>query len=106
MNTIYKFDSNGLRFSLEHLKLAFPEILVHNLVSQSEYVDYITFTRGGTDSNDEFIWNTIVNDYSKWNATTVGNVAYIALTTDKRLIKERCEKFLNECKEFYFKLKQ
>lgn len=84
-NPCMKHKNFGLRFPIKQLEEAFPKIIFFPIKKQAEYADEVT--------------REFVNDPEKiglfkpisargWNATSVGNLAYIALNSKNRLASE------------------
>lgn len=96
-----RFNSFGLKHSLEHLDLMKDKIHTLSLKEQSEYADQVTVQY----VNDSNLINQI-RDYSIdtyptsiWNVTTIGNLAYTALYCHDTVVKELCCNLLEKYKE-------
>ncbi len=81
-----KFDNYGLRHSMEHLNTIGGSIILLPLEDMTEYVDVVT--KSFVDA-DETFWiisqyNDLIDKYTdegmnRFNATSIGNFAYIAM---------------------------
>lgn len=96
------FDKFGLRFPVEFLNKIGTSLVFLPLELMAEFVDVIM--KNGIDKNDaEFIFNQILDkdfnieqSWSLLNATTIGNLAYIALNCKNERAKEIAEDLLNK----------
>jgi len=108
-----EFNSFGLRFSDEHLKKMGGAIILMPLEYMAEYVDIVTKAR--IDEHDEdFITQQILGisptadidniAMEKWNATSIGNIAYIALNCKDEDAQKISIQLLENYYDYYFKI--
>lgn len=84
------YNSNGLRHSIEHLELIFPNIISMPINEQANYADFITVNNVNEDwLVDNMKKVKLKNENMKYiTATTVGNLAYISIKcNDKEAVK-------------------
>lgn len=99
------FDSNGLRYSLEHLNSIKKEILNYDIVKQAAYADAVTVNNC---NNHDFIVISLLDikeqnsgNYADINATSIGNLAYIHLFCKNKQLSDLAFKRLNLLKTKY-----
>ena len=97
-----EFDSRWLRFSIEHLNKIGCAIIGFPLEEMAEYVDGIC--KYMVDVKDESFVELIIQTVSdpafdKWNATSCGNMAYIALYHPNEKVRKDTIGLLDK---FYF----
>lgn len=95
------FDLNGLKYSKAHLKKIRKNLLFQSLERLEQYVDYNTKRMVQDPGSDAMILKNIIlweGPSADLNATSIGNLAYIALNHPNKFIKIRCKEILNELK--------
>ncbi len=102
------FDSYGLRYHINHLNKVGGSIITLPLECMAEYVDAIT--KSYIDKDDAFfILTQVLNsdddsiNFSKLNATAIGNVAYVCLKCNNENARIKSEKLLERYQEWYNK---
>lgn len=99
-----EFNEWGLRFPIDYLNEIGPLPICLPLEYMAEYVDIVTKTQ--TDKNDEKFLSDIdypdEDNYDKVNATAVGNVAYIALTSKNEQAQKAALEWLEKFQEYYY----
>ena len=91
------FDNYGLKHSLKHLKEIRHSIPFWNRHAQKHYAGQITVENIDTPmfQYSDFLSGIYTEDWMKtYNATTVGNLAYVSLYHKDKEIRERAEKML------------
>lgn len=103
-----KFDMHGLRYQIDHLNKIGGSIITIPLECMAEYVDVIT--KNAIDENDGyFILTQILNsdddsiNFSKLNATAIGNIAYVSLKCCDETARLKSEKLLERYEEWFNK---
>ncbi len=103
------FDSNGLRFSVEYLGAIGGAIAFMPLEYIAEYVDIITkdaVDKNETDfiniTNEEFSKEYGPDDFVKWNATAIGNMAYVTLFSKVETLQKLGVILLQKYADWYF----
>jgi hypothetical protein len=101
-----KFNMYGLRYSIDHLNKVGGSIITIPLECMAEYVDIIT--KNAIDDNDGyFILTQVLNsdddsiNFSKLNATAIGNTAYVCLNCSDEIARLKSEKILERYQEWY-----
>lgn len=97
-----KFNIFGLAYSLEHLKEKYKTI--HNLTieEQSKYADEVCIKN----INDKSLINSCKNinpykeNFSNYNTTSIGNLAYIILHCKDAEAKDICKELLSRHKDY------
>jgi hypothetical protein len=95
------YDKYGLRFTWEYLNKIGKDVVFLPIELMCEYVDIIT--KNAIDSNDlAFIREQVLDadfdaekSYDYLNATSIGNIAYIAQHCSDNNAKIKAESFLN-----------
>lgn len=98
------YDSRGIRYSARHLERVKHEIMFYPLALQSEYADALTTKNAKNDEfvmyssgellRDENIEALISKDLV--DATTIGNIAFLALNANNKAFRERCITILDK----------
>lgn len=103
-----KFDMYGLRHSIEQLNKIGGSIITIPLECMAEYVDIVT--KNAIDNNDGyFILTQVLNtdddsiNFSKLNATAIGNIAYVCLNCSDETARLKSEKTLERYEEWFYK---
>ncbi len=103
-----KFDVYGLRYSIDHLNKVSGSIITIPLECMAEYVDIVT--KNAIDNNDGyFILTQVLNsdddsiNFSKLNATAIGNTAYVCLNCSDETAILKSEKILERYEEWFNK---
>jgi hypothetical protein len=114
-----KFDSNGLRYSHQHLNKLMPDIVFWSAEEQSKYVDQVVhdyvhdvhdwmvrpigfdpialgehFNKDGTLRVDSF-------DMQRVNATALGNMAYLYIHASSQQVRDQAQKILAYIRKYY-----
>jgi len=102
------YDEDGLKYSINHLKNIMDEIPYYPIEKQAEYADGICVSliddKEHHDSEFDEINEGNVKEYqyfNLWNATSVGNTAYVALNSPYPDIREKAKLLLQEYKNWH-----
>jgi hypothetical protein len=108
------FDSNGLLHHIDHLNsINKRELLNQPLEAQAAYVDLICYQQIKNLSADdcgqqlEFLkkgYGTAENCgkmFNAWNATDIGNFAYMAIHHPDTEVADKCKEILLQCKNHF-----
>lgn len=94
-------DEFGLYHSLEHLEKIKYEIAFMPIEKQSRYADYVCITNLDNPHINEMVLSGISTEgLYEWNATSVGNAAFIALNSKDSNIRKFCLELLDIYKKF------
>lgn len=103
------FNSDGLRFTMEHLQDIGGAVCLLPLEYMAEYVDAIT--KNHIDENDtEFInrhrdsfkpEHHTPETFPNYNATSIGNIAYVALNCKDETLVKYCMDILDRYSDWY-----
>lgn len=98
-----QFDENGLRHNHAHLEQIKMEIATWPIKKQAEYVDEVTKKEvdDGYPSLALFLQTTEGIDFTKLNATSVGNLAYMVLHHPEESRQIEALNILNQIKEYF-----
>lgn len=96
------FDENGLKFPINYLHQLGINNVFFPLEIMAEYADIVTTTSINKDDK-YFIFDQIINYefniesvYPLLNATSIGNMAYVALNCKSQAARQICEDQLNQ----------
>lgn len=99
-----QYDMRGLKYTVDHLKQIFPEIIFYPIQQQAKYADIITVKNcknlAFAKAQAEFINFTKEHQL---NSTEVGNAAYMVLNSDDITVKNTFKNFLDLLKDEYRK---
>lgn len=104
------FSGDGLRFDLAHLKEAGLNIILLPGFYMAEYVDIIAKKQIDTNMPDwvedkkKSVPEVSEDMYSKFNATSLGNLAYACMYCQNEELRAICRKKLMEVFEWYLNL--
>lgn len=107
------YDSHGLKYSIRFLDSIKDDIAFYSLTKQAEFADATTVKNVKNDlfinySAPELFDNVSIEKLIKeesFNATDVGNLAFLALNANKKEIRTRCMEILDNYKTL-IKMKQ
>lgn len=97
-----KFNDNGLRFPIEYLNVIGKNIIMLPLEIIADYADVITVTAINNNDADFIKFNFSKNDfdiekeYENINATSIGNLGYVALHCINEPIRQMAETILQQ----------
>lgn len=98
-----RFDSHGLRHSKRYLEEVRYDIAFYSLSAQSFFADAVTVKNVG---NADFLSFSVAGLYSgsprfeDFDATTVGNLAFIALNATSKAVRTRAMDILEGYKSY------
>jgi hypothetical protein len=84
----YIFNSNGLRFDLDHLKTIKRDILKMPVETQAEYVDQVTYVACARSSHEPLAHPFDPERADQLNATSIGNVAFVSRYHPEEIVRE------------------
>ena len=96
-----EFDNNGRRQSKQHLEAMYPSIIEMDLLEQSEYVDLGTYRNYTLPFIRHELPHITRRVYNRLNATSVGNVAFLALYSPNPIVKNSNASFLKQLKNYH-----
>lgn len=97
-----KFDIFGLSHSLKHLKEKYKTIHSLTIEEQSKYADEVCIENINDKSLIDFCKsiNPYKENFSNYNTTSVGNLAYIILHCKNKEAVEICKELLQRHKDY------
>lgn len=102
------FDSNGLKYSTKHLKAVYPSIINWSVNRQAMYADAEVVKNCNIPTFQQFATQFKVDDENMhtWNATSIGNIAYMAIHSNTFSARANCLQQLLAIKNHIPKLKK
>lgn len=102
------YDSNGLKYSAKHLKLVYPSIIQWSVNRQAMYADAEVVKNCNTPAFQQFAtqFKVDADNIDTWNATAIGNIAYMAIHSDVFSARANCLQQLLAIKHLTPKLKK
>lgn len=99
-------DSKGLKYTHSELESIFPEIIYLDIKEQAKYADVVTsnslkFVEEQIIYYEHLPEENLKQEMDKFNATSIGNLAYIYLNTKDDKIKSIIDKLFISLKSYY-----
>ncbi|MCF8255380.1 MAG: hypothetical protein K9H61_02390 [Bacteroidia bacterium] len=97
--TSQDFDECGLRWPSNHLDLMFPNIIFQSTHDQAKYVDQVCFeiVTKNDEVEIEILRDNLAKQTKRINATSIGNLAFIAIYCQDHRAKEMAFEALAYC---------
>src|SRR5438045_3962115 len=94
------YDSNGLKYSIEHLEKIREDIIFYPIKKQAKYVDQSIKKMVDKEADLTLIglFHVDLNDIRVYNNTSIGKIAYIILNSWNTTEKNRASEILEFAK--------
>jgi len=93
----------GLNRSYNHLKRVGLNVLNLSLVDLSKYADKVCIENVNAEWLEDQVMSSNFSDVNaeSLNATSFGNLAYVALYSGNKIVRERAKYLINQAKQLF-----